>query len=141
MKDVSSIYKDLQRFFYNYWKCCCIFNGKSCDFNVRIGGDNMVINKEREVEPLREFDKETYKEALKDGNLHEYENEIEMTYEILNVPNEIMELPKQAQSMLYFYCDRQFRNPETGNKTYNDLFESYIASLEDKSIIENVYFS
>lgn len=99
----------------------------------------MVINKEREVEPLRDFNEETYKQALKDGNLNEYENEIEMTYEVLNIPNEIMELPKQAQSMLYFYCDRQFRNPETGNKTYNDLFESYIASLEDKSIIENVY--
>ena len=99
----------------------------------------MVVNKERDVEPLREFDENTYKQAMKDGNLDEYENEIEMTYEILNVPNEILELPKQAQSMLYFYCDRQFKNPETGNKTYNNLFESYIASLKDKSIIQNVY--
>jgi len=48
----------------------------------------MVINKEREVEPLRDFNEDTYKQAMKDGTLDEYENEIEMTYEILNVPNE-----------------------------------------------------
>lgn len=100
---------------------------------------HMKVEKQRTLEPLRELDKETYLDALKSKNVNQYENEIALLKDELSIPVEIMELPYQAQSMLSFYNDKAWINKETGSKTYNDIVESYIASLEDSDWIETIF--
>lgn len=99
----------------------------------------MKVEKQRTLEPLRELDKETYLDALKSNNVKEYENEIALLKDELAIPVEIMELPYQAQSMLSFYNDKSWINKETGSKTYNDIVESYIASLETTQWVEDIF--
>lgn len=99
----------------------------------------MKVDKTRDVEPLKEFDETTYFNALKDNKLEEYENEIALAGNALMIPKEIMELPIQAQTVLSFYNDKDFVNKETGNKTFNNIVESYIASLEDAVWVEDIF--
>lgn len=99
----------------------------------------MKVDKAREVEPLKDIDEEVYFQALKEKNLDTYENEIALANGSLSIPKEILELPIQAQTVLSFYNDRNFLNKETGKPTYNDIIESYIASLDDTSWIEDIF--
>lgn len=101
----------------------------------------MEINKTAKVEPLRDFDNDTFFTALKEKTIDTYENEIELSKNSLSIPKEIIELPIQAQYMLSFYNDRSWVNQETGKKTYNDIVESYIASLDDTKFINNLYIT
>lgn len=99
----------------------------------------MKVDKKRDVEPLNDMDQATYFEAIKEKKLETYENEIALAGSSLLIPKEIMELPIQAQTVLSFYNDKDFINKETGNKTFNNIVESYIASLDDTSLIEDIF--
>lgn len=99
----------------------------------------MDIKKERQVEPLKDFDESVYRMAVKDMTLEQYENEIALSEGTLSIPSEITELPMRAQYMLAFYNDRDFVNSETGKNTYHDIVESYIATLEDSSFVEKAF--
>jgi hypothetical protein len=99
----------------------------------------MEINKTRQVEPLKDIDENVYQTALKQKNIDEYENELALVEGTLNIPTEIISLPLKAQYVLAFYCDRDFINKVTGKKTYNNILESYIASLEDDSFLKDVF--
>jgi len=99
----------------------------------------MEVNKQRNVEPLEELDNDTYFQALKEKKLDTYENEIALVGETLMIPKEIIELPIQAQTVLSFYNDKDYINKETGNKTYNNIVESYIASIEESSWVEDIF--
>lgn len=99
----------------------------------------MDIKKERQVEPLKDFDESIYRLAVKDMTLEQYENEIALSEGTLSIPKEITELPMRAQYMLAFYNDRDYINEETGKKTYQDIVESYIATLEDSSFVAQAF--
>jgi hypothetical protein len=99
----------------------------------------MEIKKERVVEPLRDFDESTYRMAVKDMTLEEYENEIALTEGALSIPKEITELPVKAQYVLAFYNDKDYVNKETGKNTYHDIVESYIAATEDSSFVKQAF--
>ncbi len=99
----------------------------------------MDINKTREVEPLKDLDEVTYFEALKENKLDTYENEIALSEGALTIPKEILELPKQAQHMLSFYNDKDWINKETAKKSFNNIVESYIASLDDSSWVDEIF--
>jgi hypothetical protein len=99
----------------------------------------MKVERERKLEPLKDLDLDTYLQTTKKNELELFENEIALGGKDLGIPTEIMELSFQAQSMLSFYCDRNFVNPETLKHTYNNILESYIASLEDSSFVEEIY--
>lgn len=99
----------------------------------------MDIKKERQVEPLKDFDESVYRLAVKDMTLEQYENEIALSEGTLSIPKEITELPMRAQYMLAFYNDRDYVNEETGKKTYQDIVESYIATLEDSSFVAQAF--
>ena len=99
----------------------------------------MKVEKTRNVEPLKELDEVTYFEALKEKKIDTYENEIALAGKSLTIPREIMELPIQAQTVLSFYNDKDYLNPETGNKVYNNIVESYIASLDDTSWVADIF--
>lgn len=99
----------------------------------------MDIKKERQVEPLKDFDESVYRLAIKDMTLEQYENEIALSEGTLSIPKEITELPMRAQYMLAFYNDRDYVNEETGKKTYQDIVESYIATLEDSSFVAQAF--
>ena len=99
----------------------------------------MEIKKERQVEPLKDFDESVYRLAVKDMTLEQYENEIALSEGTLSIPEEITQLPMRAQYMLAFYNDRDFVNEETGKKTYQDIVESYIATLEDSSFVAQAF--
>ena len=114
-------------------------NRTICDIIKLTGSDILKVNKTREVEPLKDLDEQTYLKAVANKELDKYENEIALTQSALTIPHEIMELPKQAQYMLSFYNDRQWINKETGKKTYNDIVECYIASLEDSKWVEDIF--
>lgn len=101
--------------------------------------NKIQVNKTRKVEPLRDFDEEVYKKALLDKDLESYENEIALSDGTLSIPKEVTTLPLRAQYVLAFYCDRSYINKVTNKKTYNDILESYIASLEDDSFLEDVF--
>ena len=102
--------------------------------------DNKInVNKARKVEPLRDFDEEIYKKALIEKDLDTYENEIALSDGTLSIPKEITTLPLKAQYVLAFYCDRAYINKITNKRTYNDILESYIASLDDDSFLEDVF--
>lgn len=102
-------------------------------------GNNMKVDRKRNVEPLEELDETKYFEALKEKKIDTLENEIALAGKSLTIPKEIMELPIQAQTVLSFYNDKDFINKETGNKVYNNIVESYIASLEDALWIEDIF--
>lgn len=99
----------------------------------------MEVHKKRDVEPLKDISDETYFTALKEGTLETYENEIALAKGTLTIPKEIMELPIQAQTVLSFYNDREYINPETGRKTFNNIVECYIASLDDTKWVEDIF--
>jgi hypothetical protein len=99
----------------------------------------MDIKKERQVEPLKDFDESIYRLAVKDMTLEQYENEIALSEGTLSIPKEITELPMRAQYMLAFYNDRDYVNEETGKKTYQDIVESYIATFEDSSFVAQAF--
>lgn len=99
----------------------------------------MKVDRKRNVEPLEELDETKYFEALKEKKIDTLENEIALAGKSLTIPKEIMELPIQAQTVLSFYNDKDFINKETGNKVYNNIVESYIASLEDALWIEDIF--
>ena len=99
----------------------------------------MDIKKERQVEPLKDFDESVYRLAVKDMTLEQYENEIALSEGTLSIPKEITELPMRAQYMLAFYNDRDYVNEETGKKTYQDIVESYIATLQDSSFVAQAF--
>lgn len=99
----------------------------------------MKVEKTRNVEPLKELDEQVYFEALKEKKIDELENEIALAGKSLTIPREIMELPIQAQTVLSFYNDKDYINAETGNKTYNNIVESYIASLDDTNWVEDIF--
>ena len=99
----------------------------------------MKVEKARNVEPLKELDEKVYFEALKEKKIDTLENEIALAGKSLTIPREIMELPIQAQTVLSFYNDKDFMNEETGNKVYNNIVESYIASLDDTSWVADIF--
>lgn len=99
----------------------------------------MQINKERQVEPLKDLDERSYMMALKEKELEQYENEIVLSEGALAIPKEIMELPIRAQYLLSFYHDKDYVNPETGKNTYNNIVESYIATIEDSSFVKKAF--
>lgn len=99
----------------------------------------MDVNKERQLEPLKDLDEREYFEVLKNKKVDEYENEIALSKSSLSIPNEIMELPIQAQYMLSFYNDKEWKNKVSGKKTYNDIVECYIASLKDDEWLRDLY--
>ena len=99
----------------------------------------MEVNKQRQVEPLKDMDETIYMEALKQGKLDEYENEIALSKGALQIPTEIVELPIKAQEMLSFYLDKDYENKITYRKTYNNIVESYIACLENQKFLEDVF--
>lgn len=99
----------------------------------------MDIKKERQVEPLKDFDENIYRAAIKDMTLEQYENEIALSEGTLSIPKEVTELPMRAQYMLTFYNDRDFVNEETGKKTYQDIVQSYIATLEDTTMVKKAF--
>lgn len=99
----------------------------------------MDIKKERNVEPLKDIDENIYIQAIKNQSLEQYENELALVEGALSIPKEITELPLRAQYMLAFYNDRDYVNAETGKKTYQDIVESYIATLEDSSFIAKAF--
>lgn len=99
----------------------------------------MEIKKQRQVEPLRDFDDNTYVKAIVNKELEAYENEIALNEGALSIPKEILELPDRAQYMLAFYNDRDFVNEETGKNTYQNIVESYIATLEDTTFIKKAF--
>ena len=49
----------------------------------------MDIKKERQVEPLKDFDESVYRLAVKDMTLEQYENEIALSEGTLSIPKEI----------------------------------------------------
>lgn len=99
----------------------------------------MQINKERKVEPLKDLDERSYIMAIKEKELEQYENEIVLSEGALSIPKEIMELPIRAQYLLSFYNDKDYVNPETGKNTYNNIVESYIATIDDSSFIKKAF--
>lgn len=103
--------------------------------------NKIQVNKTRKVEPLRDFDEEIYKKALIEKDLESYENEIALSSGVLSIPKEVTTLPLKAQYVLAFYCDRAYINKITNKRTYNDILESYIASLDDDSFLEDVFLS
>lgn len=99
----------------------------------------MEIKKQRDVEPLKDIDENVYMQAIKNQSLEQYENELALMEGTLSIPKEIIELPLRAQYMLAFYNDRDFVNGETSKRTYQDIVESYIATLEDSSYIAKAF--
>lgn len=99
----------------------------------------MEIKKERQVEPLKDIDENTYFHAIKNKELEQYENELVLSEGVISIPKEITELPIRAQYMLAFYNDRDYVNAETGKKTYQNIVESYIATLEDSSFVAKAF--
>ena len=99
----------------------------------------MDIKKERQVEPLKDIDEKTYFDAIKNGTIEQYENEIALSEGALSIPKEILELPIKAQYVLAFYNDKEFINKETGKNTYQNVVESYIAASEDSSVVKKAF--
>jgi hypothetical protein len=99
----------------------------------------MEVNKQRNVEPLKDLDEIKYFDALKSGKLEEYENEIALSKGALSIPTEIVELPVKAQEMLSFYLDKDYVNKITYKKTYNNIVESYIACLDETKYLDKVF--
>ncbi len=99
----------------------------------------MEVKRQRDVEPLKDLDISTYLQASKQNELEIFENEIALGGKDLGIPKEIMEIPFQAQSMLSFYCDREYANKITCKKTYNNILESYIASLDDDKWVADIF--
>ncbi len=93
----------------------------------------------RQVEPLASYDEEKYLEVVKNGEKDKYENEHHLIGQSLALPQKFMELGELEQRMVLLFVDKDVVCKYTGKKTLNNVYESYIMSLEDKSTLNKVY--
>ena len=95
----------------------------------------MEIGRGRELDFFIEDIASEYIKGVKKQDLESIENEIAvMGNAIGNIPTEYMELPLQAQGLVIYYNDRQFKNQLTNRHTYQDIVESYIAVMNQKEV-------
>lgn len=93
----------------------------------------------RQVEPLATYDEEKYLEVVKNGEKDKYENEHHLIEQSLALPQKFMELGELQQRMVLLFVDKDVVCKYTGRKTLNNVYESYIMSLQDKSVLNKVY--
>jgi len=94
---------------------------------------------EREVERLEEIDFGEAMEIIKSGDREKYENEFLLLKVESGLPTQFVALDEKVQQMALLFIDKEFEEENSGERTYGNAYISYIATLEDKSVLKKVY--
>ena len=55
------------------------------------------------------------------------------------LPTQFVALDEKVQQMALLFIDKEFEEENSGERTYGNAYISYIATLEDKSVLKKVY--
>jgi len=107
---------------------------------MEIFGETIKDTKNRKSEELANHNEADYLNTIKNNELDLYENEYHLIEQTLNLPQKYMELSEIEQKMVLLFIDKDFIEPNSGKKTENNAFISFIASYHNKKVIERLYY-
>lgn len=93
----------------------------------------------REVPSLEDYDTQKHLETVKKGEIELYENEYHLIEETLSLPKPFMELGELEQRMVLLYVDNETIEPNSGKKTENNMFISFLAAYPNKKVVKKIF--
>jgi len=106
---------------------------------MELFGEKITEPKKRKPVELAQHDEVDYLQATKNDKLDLYENEYHLIEQTLNLPEKYMELSELEQKMVLLFVDKDFVEPNSGKKTENNAFISFLASYHNKSVIKKLF--
>jgi len=102
------------------------------------------MEKKREVENLIDIEDMDYAQALKDGKIEMYENELSLVEgysPFSNIPHGVAKLEEKAQYFLYYYLTGGIQVDGTGKNSKGNHLLSYILTFENwKEIVSKLFY-
>ena len=97
------------------------------------------MQKQRDVETLKNFDTLDYVEHVKSGSLELYENEFSLMQEAIDLPPAFMRLDEQQQQMILLYLEPDFIEPYSLKSTKDDVFASFLVTYKNKNVLKKIF--
>ena len=106
---------------------------------MELFGETIKEPKNRKPVDLANHSEKDYLETIKNNELELYENEYHLIEQTLNLPKKYMELSELEQKMVLLFIDKDFIEPNSGKKTENNAFISFLASYHNKEIVKKIF--
>jgi hypothetical protein len=106
---------------------------------MELFGETIEKPKNRKPVDLANHNENDYLETIKKNELDLYENEYHLIEQTLNLPQKYMELSELEQKMVLLFIDKDFIEPNSGKKTENSAYISFLASYHNQSVIKKLY--
>jgi len=106
---------------------------------MELFGEEIKEPKNRKPVELANHKESDYLETIKNNEIDLYENEYHLIEKTLNLPQKYMELSEIEQKMVLLFIDKDFVEPNSGKKTENNAFISFLASYHNQSIVKKLY--
>ena len=106
---------------------------------MELFGEIIKEPKSRKPIELANHNEADYLKTIQNNELDLYENEYHLIEKTLNLPQKYMELSEIEQKMVLLFIDKDFIEPNSGKKTENNAFISFLASYHNQTIIKKIY--
>ena len=106
---------------------------------MEVFGEKIKEPKNREPKELETHNESDYLKSVKNNELDIYENEYHLIEKTLNLPQKYMELSDIEQKMVLLFIDKDFIEPNSGKKTENSAFISFLASYNNQEVVKRLY--
>lgn len=106
---------------------------------MELFGEKFDEPKNRKPVDLAKQNESDYLETIKNNELELYENEYYLIEQTLNLPQKYMELSELEQKMVLLFIDKDFVEPNSGKKTENNAFISFLASYHNKEVVKKIF--
>ncbi len=106
---------------------------------MELFGEVIEEPKSREPVELAKHNEADYLDTIKNNEIDLYENEYHLIEKSLNLPQKYMELSKIEQKMVLLFIDKDFVEPNSGKKTENNAFISFLASYHNQTVVKKLY--
>ena len=106
---------------------------------MELFGETITEPKSRKPIELANHSEVDYLKTIQNNEIDLYENEYHLIEKSLNLPQKCMELSEIEQRMVLLFIDKDFIEPNSGKKTENNAFVSFLASYHNQSIVKKLY--
>jgi len=106
---------------------------------MELFGEQITEPRNRRPIELAQQNEVDYLKAVKDNEIDLYENEYHLIEKSLNLPQKYMELSEIEQKMVLLFIDKDYIEPNSGKKTENSGFISFLASYHNQTVVKKLY--
>jgi len=106
---------------------------------MELFGEQIEEPKNRKPIELATHNEADYLKTIQNNEIDLYENEYHLIEKSLNLPQKYMELSEIEQKMVLLFIDKDFIEPNSGKKTENNAFISFLASYHNKSVVSKIF--